>query len=78
MGTQPHPLPPADNDQPTRRLMRIGTLGILAFWLVVMSVLYFAMQYAFCRLACECAIQGSLQYAEASYHGCAECNCRWR
>ena len=25
--------------------MRVGTLGILAFWLVVMAVLYFAMQY---------------------------------
>ncbi|MBX9834361.1 MAG: retroviral-like aspartic protease family protein [Burkholderiaceae bacterium] len=45
MGTQRHPLPPADNDQPTRRLMRTGTLGILAFWLVLMAGLYFAMQY---------------------------------
>ncbi|MBU0747765.1 MAG: retroviral-like aspartic protease family protein [Gammaproteobacteria bacterium] len=46
MGTEPHPLPPADNNQSTRRLMRVGTLGILAFWLVVMAALYFAMQYA--------------------------------
>lgn len=38
---------PADtSDQPTRRLMRTGTLGILAFWLVLMTGLYFAMQYA--------------------------------
>lgn len=35
-----------ENDQPTRRLMRVGTLGILAFWLVIMAGLYFAMQYA--------------------------------
>jgi aspartyl protease family protein len=34
-----------DDSQPTRRLMRVGTLGILAFWLVVMAALYFAMQY---------------------------------
>ncbi|MDP3227503.1 MAG: retropepsin-like aspartic protease [Acidovorax sp.] len=46
MGTEPHPLPPTDNDQSTRRLMRMGTLGILAFWMVVMAALYFAMQYA--------------------------------
>lgn len=50
MGLEPrqtHSPHPADaSDQPTRRLMRMGTLGILAFWLVVMTALYFGMQYA--------------------------------
>jgi aspartyl protease family protein len=46
MGTPPQPLPSTESDQSTRRLMRVGTLGILAFWLVVMAALYFAMQYA--------------------------------
>lgn len=46
MGTpHHHHIPPADPGQPTRRLMRVGTVGILAFWLVVMAVLYFAMQH---------------------------------
>lgn len=46
MGTEHHPPLSANDDQSTRRLMRMGTLGILAFWLVVMAALYFAMQYA--------------------------------
>ena len=48
MGTdpRPQPLPTAAHDQPTRHLMPVGTLGILAFWLVIMAGLYFAMQYA--------------------------------
>lgn len=47
MGTPPRQLPSEDHDhdRPTRHLMRVGTLGILAFWLVVMAALYFAMQY---------------------------------
>lgn len=41
-----HHIPPADPGRPRIRLhLRVGTLGILAFWLVVMAVLYFAMQY---------------------------------
>lgn len=43
---QPQPSPPVDSDQqPARRTARVGALGILAFWLVVMGALYFAMQH---------------------------------
>lgn len=45
MGTKNDPLKSANSDQPARHLMRVGTLGILAFWLVIMAGLYFAMQY---------------------------------
>jgi len=51
MGTEPrHPTATRNatrttaTEQSTRRLMRVGTLGILAFWLVVMGALYVGMK----------------------------------
>ncbi len=45
MGEEHHQTPPLANEQ-TRRALRSHTLAILAFWLVVMAVLYFGMKYA--------------------------------
>jgi aspartyl protease family protein len=43
---QQHPPPPVNgSQQPVRRTARVGALAILAFWLVVMGALYFAMQH---------------------------------
>lgn len=53
-------MPRPANDQSTRRLMRVGTLGILAFWLVVMAALYFAMQYAMKPKAVVVTAQGAV------------------
>lgn len=35
---------PTPADEQTRRVLRTSTMGILAFWLVVMGVLYFGMK----------------------------------
>ncbi|MDD2712300.1 MAG: retropepsin-like aspartic protease [Simplicispira sp.] len=48
------------NASSTRSLMRWGTLGILAFWLAVMAVLYMAMEHVRQPRAAVVAADGAL------------------